>query len=274
MSFLDAMILGLVQGLTEFLPVSSSGHLTVAQHFLGLLNENLAFDVAVHFGTLLSVLVVYRKVVLQLVTENLIYIRTRKVTSGVKLFGLMVIGSIPAAFAGIFFKKQFEDMFSSLNTVIFGFCVTGLIMFMTKFKARGQMGSHFVEKFEKAEKISFRDAIVVGLAQAMAITPGISRSGSTIGAGLFVGLDRSTAALFSFMLAIPAIFGAGLLHLRHVSSLSSHEMMIFLVGTVTSFLTGIVSLKIVLSFLKEGRLHYFSYYVWALALFLLFHTWL
>lgn len=268
MSFLDAILLGIIQGLTEFLPVSSSGHLAVAQHFLGLHGDNLAFDVAVHFGTLLSVLVIYRKVVGQLVSENIQYIKTRKITPGVHLLFLMFIASIPAAVVGIGFQEQFEAMFSDLRAVIVGFFITGAALYVSQFRAKGQMGSHFLEKIESADKISVKQAIWVGLAQALAITPGISRSGSTIAAGLLSGLNRSTSALFSFMIAMPAIFGAGLLHLRHIGSLDSRGLAIFGVGMLTSFVTGIIGLKVVLSFVKEGRLHYFSFYVWGLALIL------
>ena len=272
MSFLDAILLGMIQGLTEFLPISSSGHLVVAQHFLGIKENQLTFDVAIHFGTLLSVLFVYKDVVLQILLENLAYARTKQVTPAVKLLAMVLIGTVPAAIVGLGFKHQIELLFTNLNVVIGGFMVTGTLLILTQFKARGQMGGHFVEKFSNAEKINMKSAWIVGITQAVAITPGISRSGSTIAAGILTGMDRATSALFSFMLAIPAILGAAILQLRHLEALSAQDLAVFAAGTVTSFIFGIISLKVVLSFIREGRLHYFGYYVWALAAFLVFKT--
>ena len=153
--------------------------------------------------------------------------------------------------------------------VIGGFYFTGLALFISQRHAKGQMGGHFVEKMDNVDHIKISQALIVGAAQALAITPGVSRAGTTIAAGLMTGMNRSTAAFFSFMLAIPAIFGASLLELRHMSEFSSEEIKVFGFGLLVSFMAGLIGLKLVLAFVKEGRLHYFSYYVWTLATLLL-----
>jgi undecaprenyl-diphosphatase len=178
------------------------------------------------------------------------------------------VASLPAAVIGIGFKAFFEQLFTSIHAAIFGFVVTGFFLILTAVRARGQMGSHFVEHLENVHKISFAQAIAIGAAQAAAIAPGISRSGLTISTGLILGLDRSTAAFFSFMMAIPVIGGAVLLESKAILQMQAADLQLFATGVVTSYLVGLLGLTLVLSFVRQGRLHYFAFYVWALAAFL------
>lgn len=270
MSLLSAIILGIVQGLTEFLPVSSSGHLAVFQHFLGHLEGNLSFDIAVHVGTVLSVLTIYNRTIKKLIMGLYTGIANRNMNASVQLSICIVIGTLPAAFMGYFFKSQFESMFQNLWVVTAGFLFTSLLLFFSRNKGAGNMGSHFLE-FDNNIEIHWRQALLVGLAQALAIVPGISRAGSTIAMGLITGMSRRTSALLSFMLAIPAILGAAVLQLNEVQSFGTSELRTLLTGIVASYLVGLLGLKLVLAFVKEGRMHYFSYYLWALIAFLSFY---
>jgi undecaprenyl-diphosphatase len=264
MDYIEAFFLGAVQGLTEFLPVSSSGHLTLAQHFLGKVSQGLTFEIAVHFGTVLSILIVYRKVIGRVLLDLLKFVRGQGLNAGTELTGYVVLASVPAAIVGIGFKSFFEELFSSLSVIAFGFFVTGTILFATKSKPDMSTDEDLFSISERL-KIKWWQALVIGLAQAVAITPGISRSGSTIGAGLLVGLDRRTAALFSFMMAVPVILGAAVLELRHVAELTSSDIKALAIGVVTALVFGYLSLRIVVQFVKRGRVHYFGYYVWVLS---------
>jgi len=266
----DSIILAIAQGISEFLPISSSGHLVVLQYFLGIKEHNLSFDIAVHLGTLASVLTIYRKNITEIFVNTIEAAKKRQVNASARLVGLVLVASVPAAVLGIGFKSFFAGLFESINAVIVGFVITGFFLMLTAIRGRGQMGSHFVENIEKANKITFWQAIVVGCAQAVAIAPGISRAGMTISSGIIIGLDRSTAAFFSFMMAIPVIAGAGLLEARNLVAMSAAEMQVFAVGILTAYIFGIIGLKLVLTFVRQGRLHFFALYVWALALFLYF----
>ena len=270
MSLLSAIILGIVQGLTEFLPVSSSGHLTVFQHFLGEIEASLTFDIAVHVGTVLSVLTIYNKTIRNLISDIIKGCLNRELNGGSQLALWVIIGTIPAGLVGVFFKSHIEAMFESLWVVTVGFTFTSLLLFFSRNKGSGKMGSDFLE-LNGTPEIHWRQALLVGCAQAFAIIPGVSRAGSTIAMGLIVGMDRKTSALFSFMLAIPAILGAAVLQLGEVNEFGSHELQVLLTGILVSYVVGMAGLKLVLAFVKEGRMHYFSYYLWALILFLSFY---
>lgn len=267
MGIFEAVVLGAIQGLTEFLPVSSSGHLAVAQHFLGELTQSLTFDIAVHVGTVLSVLTVYFKALKRVLSDAFEFLKSRKLTVGAQLVVLVFLGSIPAAIVGIGFKSFFESLFSNLWAVDIGFIITGAVLFATRKVPESGSDRSFFEIDDKIE-IRWWQALGVGVAQAIAIVPGISRSGSTIGAGILLGVDRRSASLFSFMLLVPAVLGAALLELRHVQTFGPDQLKILLVGVVVSYGVGLVGLKVVLNFVKRGRIHYFSYYLWALAIIL------
>lgn len=251
MTTLQAFILGMVQGLTEFLPVSSSGHLVLFQHLFGFEEAPLAFVVLLHIGTLVAVFIAF--------WDDIVAILKRPFD---RLTFLILVGIIPAGLAGYFLEDYFAMAFESLLVVGIGLIFTGAILKISENYANNRI------LIKQAEETSFKDAIFIGIIQALAILPGISRSGLTIAAGLFAGLDRDFAARFSFLLSIPVIIGAGVLQLRNLD-LGSETMSIlpYATGFVSSALFGYFAIKVVLRLVRKGRLSVFSYYCWAVALF-------
>ena len=245
----------MVQGLTEFLPVSSSGHLVFFQSVFGLAEPQLAFDVMLHLGTLLAVVVYFRTDVARILLGTWAWVRGRRggeSESEAKLLLWIVVASIPTGLMGVLLKDWFESLFSMPKTVGLMLLVTGLLLWLTRFagrkqKTRGEMG--------------VLDALVIGIAQGIAIIPGISRSGSTISTGLFCGLNRELAGKFSFLLSIPAILGATFLEFREIDAASGIGVTLF--GMAVSFFVGLVALKLLMNIVKKGKLSYFSYYCWA-----------
>lgn len=251
MSIVQAVILGLVQGLTEFIPVSSSGHLVIFQHLLGLKEPPLFFDVMVHVGTLLAVIAVFWEDVLEVIKRPFS-----------RLTLLIVIGCIPAGLMGFFLEAYFEKAFSSLLVVGVGLIITGVLLLASEYSARQQI---FGKNWSTA---SLKDAFLVGIMQGIAITPGISRSGSTIAGSLFVGLDREYAARFSFLLSIPVIIGAALMQAKDLVGMSipSSEVAAVASGTLVAAVSGYVAIKLVVGMLKRGRLSLFAWYCWVVAI--------
>ncbi len=254
MTVIQALILGAVQGLTEFLPVSSSGHLVIFQHLLGLQNTPLAFDVLVHMGTLLAVFVAFWTDIAALL---------RKPWSRLTL--LIVVGCIPAALVGILLEPVFEESFKSLLVVGIGLLITGVILMVSEKLALVKPG------FKEIEETSYKDVLFVGLLQAIAIVPGISRSGSTISAGLLAGMERPFAARFSFLLSIPVILGAGILELKDLGNgaMGAISSAAIVAGLLSAALFGYIAIKVVMRLVNQGRLSVFSWYVWALGIFTL-----
>jgi undecaprenyl-diphosphatase len=193
--FIASIILAIVQGLTEWLPVSSSGHLVLFQKLLGV-NVDLTFDVALHFGTLMAVFVYFGAEIMDILKD---LISGKFKTENGKLGLFIILATIPAALAGYFFKELFEQAFSSLWVVAFGFAITGVFLLIVSFAK------------VKASKLNGKKALTVGLAQVFSILPGVSRSGTTIGTGILSGLDEKSAIKFSFLMSIPIIFGANVL---------------------------------------------------------------
>lgn len=251
MTVIQALILGAVQGLTEFLPVSSSGHLVIFQHLLGLENTPLAFDVLVHMGTLLAVFVAFWSDIAALL---------RKPWS--KLTFLIVVGCIPAAAVGILLEPIFEETFKSLLVVGWGLLITGVVLMVSEKWSLAKPG------LKEIEETSYWDVLFIGLLQAIAIVPGISRSGSTISAGLLAGMERPFAARYSFLLSIPVIMGAGLLELKDLGTgaLGAISSAAIIAGLLSAALFGYIAIKVVLRLVNQGRLSVFSWYVWALGL--------
>jgi len=244
MSELEAAWLAAVQGLTEFLPVSSSGHLVILQGIMHVPRQGIAFEVVVHLGTLVAVLAVYGRDILGLLAGAL-----RREPASLRMLGLLALGSVPAGAAGLLLGDQVKALFDSPVTASVMLLATGGLLFATRWARPAT---------RRPEAVS---AVVIGLAQATALLPGISRSGSTISAGLFGGLDREEAARFSFLLSVPAIAGAGILELRGVDSA---ELGLHLaVGFVVAAVTGYSALRLLLRFVRRGRLHLFSWYCWA-----------
>ncbi|MCR2042717.1 undecaprenyl-diphosphatase UppP [Anaerosalibacter massiliensis] len=270
MTFIQAIILGIFQGVTEFLPISSSGHLVVLQHFFGIKEGNLFFTEMLHFGTLISIFIVYFNDIIKIIIEFFrmlgqgIKNKKFKITNIYqKMAILIIIGSIPTAIIGLVFKDSFEKLYSSISAISIAFLITGFILWFVDKKARGN---------KDVKDMSLFDSILIGVFQGAAIAPGISRSGSTIAGGLFRGLNRKLATEFSFLLALPATFGAGLLGIKEVIDTGSkaHFSAPLLLGVVISTVVGVISIKILIKLLENEKLYYFSYYLWALGIILLF----
>ncbi len=252
---LQAAILGLVQGITEFLPVSSSGHLVLAQNLLGLHEPELLFDVAVHVGTLFAVLTVFRLDIISMFRG--LWADDSYARQGRRLLLLVAAGSVPTALIGLVFKDTFEALFSSVAAVGLALIFTGLLLMATHYAPRA---------VRNLEQTGWGRAVLIGLAQGLAITPGISRSGATIAAGLLLGLERELAARFSFVLSIPAILGAMALQIKDLDAVATAPAAPLIIGAIVAALTGYVALKLLIRLVKGGRLHWFAFYCWALGI--------
>lgn len=263
MSIWEALFLGIVQGLTEFLPISSSGHLVIFQKLLGLAEHDLTYDVVAHLGTLLSVVVVYRKVLGEIGSDLFTSLKSQKMTEGLKLMVFIVLATLPTGLMGLIFKDLFESLFNQLTAVGFFLMVTGVLLFATRRFSGGGFDQVSVQALNS--QLSYKKALAIGFFQGLAITPGISRSGTTIATGLFLKLDKNSAALFSFMIAIPAILGAVVLQLRDVQW-SAESLGYLGAGFVSAFLFGWLGLSAILAAIRRGRLDIFSVYLWTVGL--------
>lgn len=243
MTIFEAALLGIIQGLTEFLPISSSGHLVIGQKVLGISVAGNVFEIVVHLGTLVSVLIVFWSDIWQLITSL-------KSTPTQKYIFAIVIGTLPAMVVGFLFKDVISEAFENIKVVAVTLMITGLILLTTKFINT------------KLKDISVGRGLLIGIAQGMAIIPGISRSGMTISLGMYLGMAPDKAAKFSFLLGIPAIFGAGLLTGWDLtgSSEPTLALSVLIVGFVSSLLVGWISLKWLLGLIKLGKFHWFGVY--------------
>jgi undecaprenyl-diphosphatase len=261
-TLIEALILGVVQGLTEFLPVSSSAHLVIFQNIFGLKEPIIFFDICLHLGTLLAVVLFLKDDLKAIIIEavklfipvNGTTLKQSWNTSPYARFAfLAVLATIPTALIGFLFKDTFEALFSSVPAVGSMLIVTGVILLLTK-KVKN------VPK--EINEITILDSLIIGVAQGFAIAPGISRSGTTISFGIFRGINQEIAARFSFLLSIPAILGATVV--KFDSSLSLNEgMFTYLGGTMVAAITGYLSLKLLSSMIRKGHLYYFSPYCFA-----------
>lgn len=241
------VVLGLVQGLTEFLPVSSSGHLVLAERWLGLDPPGVLLEAMLHWGTLAAILIVFRKDILALLKS----LRGKGSLVQRKEVGFLIAGTVPIIAVALLFRETIQSAFSSLTGVGIGLLLTSLILTLG-YVARGRA---------RRPAIRFPDAMVIGLAQAAAVFPGISRSGTTISAGMAMGLTATQAARFSFLLAIPALFGAGMLHLLDaLKAPGSQNWLGILIGTMCAFVSGWVALRAVLRLVQHGRFWTFAAY--------------
>ena len=260
MNIFQAIILGIVQGLTEFLPVSSSGHLVLFQHLFGLTEAELLFDVILHLGTLVAVFIFFRKDIYAIIVSVIRYCH-KALTIGsfppasedpdLKLALLIIIGSIPTAIIGLLFHKIADQLFSSVLIAGSMLIVTGIILFFTR----------FVKSSTKDVSLfSVKDSLIIGISQGLAIMPGLSRSGTTMATGLFLGLNHVTAARYSFLLSIPAILGASLLSFGDLAGNTHIPLTAYLAGALISCITGYFALKFLFYIVKKGQLHFFSPY--------------
>ena len=269
MSYIEAMILGLVQGLGEFLPISSSGHLALLQNLFGIDGEQiLFFAVMLHLGTLVSVFIVYWKDICELVVELFATIRDLCTGRGLhlqekpvrKLGVMIIVATIPTAVIGLVFNDLFNSFYTSFVAIGIGFLITGVIMFLAE-----RMGS---SKKEIGE-MGFGTAITVGVMQGIAICPGISRSGSTLVGGLATGLKREFAVRFAFLISIPSILGSVVLEAPDAIEQGIDPSLFgpIGVGMLVAAISGYAAIKGMIKLVSNGKLSYFSYYVWALGAF-------
>jgi len=259
MSLFQAIFLGIVQGLTEFLPVSSSGHLVFFQSLFGMGEPPLFFDVMLHLGTLLAVVVCFRSDILSIARGLGARLKgSHNHPPQVKLFLLIIVATIPTGLMGILFKDWFESLFSKPKVVGMMLLVTGLVLWLTRWTKR---------EGRTIEKMRWIDSVLIGIAQGLAIIPGISRSGATISTGLFCGLDRELSGKFSFLLSIPAILGATFLESQKMGS--SLEVQTGLLGMTVAFGVGLFSLTLLIKIIKMGKIFNFSYYCWGMGLLML-----
>lgn len=261
MSIIQAILLGILQGATEFLPVSSSGHLVLIPWLLGWNKPGLTFDTVVHLGTLVAVVIYFRGDIWQVIHGVLVTLRDRSLDNVYGRLGwLIALGSIPAAVLGLLFEDFFERLFSSPLVAACLLLVTGLILLISERMSQRTRG---------IEAMGIRDSLLIGLAQAGAIAPGISRSGATIAAGLALNIDRETAARFSFLLALPIIFGAGMLKLKDTLEvgITSSEVSLLLVGFAAAAISGYACVYFLMSYIRKRSLYIFTGYCWLFGLF-------
>lgn len=250
MDVLYAILLGVLQGITEWLPVSSSGHLAIAQNFFGL-EVPVMFDIVLHIGTLLAAVVFLKDEIFQIISGIIDGVKTKKINYGIKLFFMTIIASIPTAVIGFAFKNFFEGMFFEIRYVGIALMITALLLFVGE-KA----------KTIKGKKPSYFDALIMGMFQGFAVAPGISRSGSTIAAGMLLGNDKTNIARFSFLLSIPAIVGAGIFEGMESASVEfiQQNLISVLAGFFVSAIVGYLSMKFLIGMIKEGRFWWFGVY--------------
>jgi len=251
MNYLEYILLGVVQGLTEFFPISSSGHLLLLRKLFGINEGGLLIEVALHLGTLLSILFFWKNFIGEKIQETF--------KGNFNYLSIIVVGSIPASIVGLLFEDQIKEYFfdiSSMNYLIICYIVLTIIIFSTKY---------FIDN--KNSKITYAYAFLIGMAQAMAIIPGLSRSGLTIFMALLLGLSFKKSMQFSFMLAIPIISGAGLLNALDDTHIIEIPIDIGLVGFLSSFFIGFIALKWLLSLLEKGKLYYFGIYCFLVGIF-------
>ncbi|MDO9288538.1 MAG: undecaprenyl-diphosphate phosphatase [Thermodesulfovibrionales bacterium] len=252
---LEAIILGIVQGFTEFLPVSSTAHLILFPWFFGWKGavDSLTFDVALHAGTLLALIGCFWKDWLEIFFHNR------------RLLFFLVVATIPAGLAGIFFKHAIEGSLRSPLIIVITLILFGIVMLL----------SERMKKDRTVKDVKLSDAIVIGISQAVALIPGVSRSGITISAGLFRGLEREESARFSFLLSTPAVFGAVLLEGRKLLlSPDNYALSLFLAGLIASAISGLIAIRFLLYFFRRHPLNIFVYYRFMLAVIIIGGIWL
>jgi len=248
MTLLQALFLGLLQGITEFLPISSSGHLAIAQHFLpGFRQPGVLFDVLLHVGTLMAVIIYLRREVGLILAAP--FRREPGDDPYRRFLPLIIIGSV----IGLTFKDFVTPLFENIGVVAAMLVITGALLFVAE-RFRGGR--------RKAGELTMADALAAGLAQGMAILPGLSRSGATISVLLAKGVDGETAARFSFLLSLPAVAGAALFSLGDVEKVPPGDWPLYLAGAGVAFVSGLAAIHMLLAILRRGRLLAFALYCW------------
>ncbi|MFW6034852.1 MAG: undecaprenyl-diphosphate phosphatase [Halothermotrichaceae bacterium] len=250
MNLIKVIIIGIVQGLTEFLPVSSSGHLVLALNLLGIKETQLTFVVFLHFGTLIPIFIIFWEDIKGIITFK----KEKR-----RLIWLILVGIIPTGLMGYFFEDFFTGFFESTLFVGYMLLITGFLLYISERLTTVKIN---------ISQMKEHNAIIIGIAQGLAIFPGISRSGSTIVASLFQGLDRDSAARYSFLISIPVILGASLLELKAtiLGGMEVSSWWFIIVGTITAAISGYFAIKYLLHLLKKRKLTIFAYYCWVIGL--------
>lgn len=238
MNLFTSAVLGVLQGLTEFLPVSSSGHLVLVQSLIpNFSQQGVLYDVFLHLGTLLAVLIFFRKLIFKMTLKYLLF---------------LLLATIPAALVGYFLRSPLETLFTNVKLVGLALMITGVLNLLTD------------EIKIQTQKLSFKNAFITGIFQAIAIIPGISRSGSTIFAATAQGIKREKAAEFSFLLSVPAVIGANILEATRYNIFSINNLPLYLIGFVFAFFSGILAIYLVFKFLNTRRFKIFAFYCFVL----------
>lgn len=265
MDFLSSILMGLIQGVAEFLPISSSGHLSLFQHFFGMENfeETQAFfTVLLHFGTFISVCLVYWRDIVELIREFFLGISSLFSRSGKRtappparrMVMLIIVATLPL-FVMVLLQDAINTLFANNLLVSCALIATGFILFFSDRLAKGR---------KTAKNATVTDALLVGCAQAVAIIPGVSRSGSTISAGMMLGFDRSFAVRFSFLMSLPAVLGANVLSLKDaVSTITPESIPVYLAGVAVAAVVGYFAIRLVKTLADKGKFGNFAYYCWA-----------
>ncbi|MBS5335423.1 MAG: undecaprenyl-diphosphate phosphatase [Anaerovoracaceae bacterium] len=266
MSYIEATVLGLVQGLAEFLPISSSGHLALLQQWFGIKEDNvLLFAVLLHVGTLVSVFIVYWKDIWELIKELIITIKDLVTGKGLRLeerpvrkLGVMIIvATIPTGIIGLLFNDFFDSLYNSVVPIGIGLIITGILLVVAEKTGRSNRG---------ISQMNYRNALFVGTIQGIAICPGISRSGSTLFGSLLCNLDRAFAVKFVFLISIPSILGSAILEAPAAieSGIQMTDVGPIIVGMAVAAISGLIAIKTMIKIVSGKKLSYFSYYVWIL----------
>lgn len=250
MSLIESILLGILQGLTEFLPVSSSGHLSIAQALMKFEQPGLLFDTLLHCATLGAVLIFFRHRVALLFKAFLgIFIKSYSVYyfDNKRFLWGIVIASIPTAIIGLYLEKMVTSSFSSPSFIGYTLILTSILLVVSDgFHGRG--------------RITLQKSLIIGIVQGIAVIPGISRSGSTIAAGVMMGIDRSEMAEFSFLLSVPAILGATLLQMRHLGEVVPGDIPVYVAGMAAAFISGMFAIGFMINFVKKAKLKVFAIY--------------
>jgi len=251
-TLLEAILLGFIQGLTEWLPISSSGHLVIAQQLLKI-EVPLLFDVMLHIGSLFAVFVLFWKDILKIIKS---FLKLDFKSQEGKLGLFIIIGSIPVGFAGFLLHDYIEYFFNNLFLVSVSLIVTGILLYFTKNK-------------NGRNKLNFSDSVLIGFTQAIALVPGISRSGSTISMGLLRNIEKKIVFEFSFLLSIPAIIGANFFEIIKFGIGDNALLAPMFIGTVIAGIIGYVSLKFLFKTIQKEKFYLFSYYCWVVGIILI-----
>ena len=279
MTIIQAIILGIVQGATEFIPVSSSAHLIILPWLFGWNDPaltSLSFDVALHLGTLLAVLIFFARDWIRLIGAWFMSIRERKIGSDPdrRMAWFVIIGTIPGGIVGVLAESKIDALFHQPGVPIGRIAIIVMAIIIALLGSALFIADRVASHYKEGQKLTLKEVLIIGFAQALAVFPGVSRSGSTITAGLAIGLKRDAAAKFSFLLSAPIIAGAGLkslfdvYHSLKVGSIASGELILFPIGMIAAAISGYLCIGFLMKYLQNHRIDIFVYYRWALAVFI------